>query len=241
VNDAKAWAAVLKVRGFEVRSLLNAAATRKAMVAELKDLVDSGQKGDTLVFTYSGHGSWVPDKSGDEADARDEALCPCDIAKGKGHFIVDDDLSEIFARKQTGVRVFFISDSCHSGTVARFMPSLGPAPRAATRVRFLPPEVFLKGTRLRAAVRRLALSRATRQKYPALLAAGCRDDEYSYDAAFGGKPSGAFTHFAIKALARKPKSPRAWMTAIRKALPSREYAQSPQLYGSTAAKDGRLF
>ena len=135
--------------------------------------------GDSLVFTYSGHGTWVPDSDSDEPDGRDEALCPYDIMSG--HYLLDDDLAELFALKQSGVRLYFVSDSCHSGTVTRFMPlAAGRGQRGLARPRFLPGG--LPEGRPKAHARRVALAlRSTRQKYPALLAAACSDPEYSYD------------------------------------------------------------
>jgi hypothetical protein len=81
---------------------------------------------------------------------------------------------------------------------------------------------------------------STKQKYPALLFAGCKDVQFSYDASFGGKPNGAFTFFALQALTKKPKTPRDWMKMITTHLPSSIHPQSPQLYGATAAKDGPM-
>jgi hypothetical protein len=59
-------------------------------------MIGAARSGDTLVITYSGHGTWVPDSSGDEPDGRDEALCPHDIATAGP--LLDD---EIRAEKQT--------------------------------------------------------------------------------------------------------------------------------------------
>ena len=87
-----------------------------------------------------------------------------------------------------------------------------------------------------------ALKATTRQKYPAVLFAACRDTEYSYDAQFGGVPAGAFTYCAIKALAaQNPKTPADFQMAIRNYLPSRQYPQSPQLYASASSKRGPMF
>src|SRR5437867_2634102 len=124
VNDAKDWAAALDARGYEVKVLLDAQATRANMVGALTHLVSGTRPDDLAVFTYSGHGSWVPDEDGDEPDGRDEMLCPHDIRQG--HYLLDDDLADIFARKAAGAHVFFISDSCHSGTVARFASPFSP-------------------------------------------------------------------------------------------------------------------
>jgi uncharacterized caspase-like protein len=237
VNDAKDWAATLKTRGYDVTLVLDDKATRANMVAELTKLVTSAAKDDVLVFTFSGHGSWVPDDDGDEADGRDEMLCPYDI--NQQQYLMDDDLAEIFAKKAAGVRLHFISDSCHSGSVSKFAP-IGPEVAQQPKVRFLNPEVFLPKSKI-AAVRRVALGRTTIQKYPALLAAACKDLEYSWDASFNGRPNGAFTYYALKALDDKHETPTHWMRAIRTHLPASAYPQTPRLYGSTAAKRGPMF
>lgn len=79
VNDAHDWAAELRQRGFEVTLLLDHEATLAAMTASLAELIRNVRKSDTVVITYSGHGTWVPDSSNDEPDGRDEGLCPYDI------------------------------------------------------------------------------------------------------------------------------------------------------------------
>lgn len=241
VNDANDWAHALKTRKYDVTLLLDRDATRAGMVEALKGLVAGSGKGDSLVFTYSGHGSWVPDRNDDEADGRDEMLCPWDI--GRNQYLLDDDLAILLAGKGEGAKLYFISDSCFSGTVTRFAPGLlAPEMKLQPRARFLPPETFLKSKEEIAAARRVALAgRSTRQKYPALLAAACNDLQYSYDASFNGRPNGAFTHFAIKELEKKPETPQQWMTAIRTHLPTAVYMQQPRLYGSTAAKIGPMF
>ncbi|MBL8693545.1 MAG: caspase family protein [Planctomycetes bacterium] len=242
VNDAKDWKAALEARGYGVSTLLDSQATKSNMVTALKSLIDGAQSGDSVVFTFSGHGSWIPDASGDEPDDRDEMLCPHDI--GSGGMLLDDELATIFGRKRDGVRLYFISDSCHSGTVAKFAPSILPPEilKLQPRPRFLPPHAFLKEKSLRDAADRVAMFfGAKKQKYPALLAAGCRDIEYSYDAHFGSRPNGAFSYFALKALKGNPTSPRVWMNAIRESLPTATYPQTPSLYGSTTAKKGPMF
>jgi hypothetical protein len=243
VNDANDWKAALQGCGYTVATLFDGDAKRQNVLDALTKLVGSGKSGDSLVFTFSGHGSWIPDTNGDESDQRDEMLCPHDIAKNQ--YLLDDDLAQVFGRKADGVRLFFISDSCHSGSVSRFAPPLFPdAATLVPKPRFLPPYAFVKDAKMRKQLDRVAgivgSAGATRQKYPALLLAGCRDKEYSYDANFGGKPNGAFTYFALHALKKNPKTPRAWMTLVRKNLPSSIHPQSPQLYGSTKAKDGPM-
>jgi len=236
VNDANDWREVLESRDFEVARLLDGEATRKALTGELRRLVGMSRSGDILVFQFSGHGSWIPDEDGDEADSRDEVLCPHDIASDGP--LTDDDLHGIFSERQPGARVILIADSCHSGTVSRFRrPPSGE--RRGRRVRFLPPREFLSPASIRAlgkGERRRAASPPGRRS--ALLLSGCLETEFSYDAVFRGRPNGAFTHAAIHALSRL--SPGAtyldWYSAIRRSLPTAEYPQTPTLYGSSAEK-----
>jgi metacaspase-1 len=242
VNDASDWATTLKRRGFAVQMLLDKQATGKAMRAGIAALVEGAKAGDSVVIQYSGHGSFVPDEDGDEPDGTDECLCPHDIrARGP---ITDDELFDLYSARHPGAKVLMISDSCHSGTVARFAPITTPPTAAGAhppqrKVRFLPPAVYL--SRVEAA--KLGTRRAFRTssppgRYAALLLAGCQDTEYSFDAYFQGRPNGAFSFVALRALAKL--SPKAtyqdWFKAIRKALPSQQYPQSPNLYGSSSMK-----
>jgi uncharacterized caspase-like protein len=193
LNDASDWAAVLRKLGFQVATLLDRKATGPAIREAIRDLLARSRPGDLAVVQYSGHGSFVPDEDGDEPDGTDECLCPHDV-KQKGP-ITDDELFELFSARPEGVKVVMISDSCHSGTVARFAPITTPAstggrnaPRRA--VRFLPPGAFLS----RRAAARLGSRRAVRRssppgRYACLLLAGCQDIEYSYDAYFKGRPT----------------------------------------------------
>jgi hypothetical protein len=67
-----------------------------------------------------------------------------------------------------------------------------------------------------------------------LLMAGCQDQEYSYDARFGGRPNGAFTYYALKTLkSLRPDATYAdWHREIRNYLPGASYPQTPQIFGS---------
>jgi hypothetical protein len=78
VNDARDWARLLSgTFGFrDVETLLDGQATRSRIKKKLGELISKGRAGDVLVFTYSGHGTHVPDVGEkDEADGRDEAIC----------------------------------------------------------------------------------------------------------------------------------------------------------------------
>jgi metacaspase-1 len=245
VNDANDWSAALTSRGFTVTKLIDGAATGKAMRESIAKIIGMGVGGDQIVIQYSGHGTFIPDNNGDESDGTDECLCPYDIVQNGP--ITDDQLSELFAASARDVKIIFISDSCNSGTVARFAPITTPpaskenAP-PAMKVKFLPPKAFLskvESDKLGLGSRRSASPPGRNQ---ALLISGCQDTEFSYDASFEGRPNGAFTFVALRELAKLPASAtyQNWFAAIRKALPSQQYPQSPNLYGRSTMKNWKV-
>lgn len=241
VNDATDWAAALTTRGFTVTQLIDAQATKAAMVAGIGGLVSGAAKGDTLVITYSGHGTWVPDLNGDEPDCRDEGLCPWDIGAGK--VLLDDELAPLLANRAAGVRVLLISDSCHSGSVTR--GDNADLDAGMPRARFLPPEVWMKAEDLPAprAARLPAVGGLTRSGGDLLLA-GCTDTQFSWDTRFKGRPNGAFTYYALKALAALPASAtyQDWFKKITPAyLPTNQLPQNPQIFGTRTARAWKVF
>jgi hypothetical protein len=196
----------------------------------MRAVLRRAREGDAVVFTYSGHGTWVADEDGDEADRRDEALCPWNLADG---LLLDDELHRLFGECAPGVRLTFVSDSCHSGTVARAAIPQGP------RARYMPPAAFVRDeARLRAFAQVEGRPAAGKPRSGALLLAGCQDSEYSYDAVFGTRANGAFTRVALDALKKLPDGAdyATWFVEIRKSLPSREYPQQPNLVGSAAQR-----
>jgi len=242
VNDAMHWKAELHKRGFDWQDvLLDSKAFKKAMCDAMADILVATQPGDIAVITYSGHGTWVPDTDGDEADGRDEALCPHDMDT-HGEIITDDYLYTLFSDcVKDGSKVVFISDSCHSGSVARYARSNpGPFaedPAVVRKTRFISPSFHLTGEGLKAAYKvedKAVRPKASRESV--LLMSGCKDTEYSYDAHFQGKPQGAFSYTALWCLNNRvwPQGAptyQAWYDYIRAFLPHDQYPQTPQLSG----------
>jgi uncharacterized caspase-like protein len=102
----------------------------------VKWLVNKATDGDSLLFHYSGHGSQVTDRDGDELkDKMDEILCPHDM-DWDGNFIPDDDLGKLFENLPNGVNLEVLLDCCHSGTGTREMQA----------IRSLPTELSFKAT-----------------------------------------------------------------------------------------------
>lgn len=95
--------------------------TKENIMKQMDELVSFANKHHDkqieLFFSYSGHGYYKRDFSGDEADGKDEVLCPIDFAQG-GRFISDDYIrNKLVSRLGSNVKIFFLMDCCHSGTI----------------------------------------------------------------------------------------------------------------------------
>ena len=239
VNDANDWSIELAKHGFAVTKMLDGQATRAAMATAFGALISAARAGDTLLITYSGHGTWVPDSSSDEPDGRDEALCPYDI--GTAGPLLDDEIRTLFRSIGAGVRILLISDSCHSGSVTRGRED--DLDVGGARARYMPLDAWMPKNELPptgAATPRVVSG--MRRTGGDLLLAGCKDTEYSFDTSFQGRPNGAFTYYALKTLReRKPANYDAWFNAIRDYLPTTRLPQSPQILGTRTARRFKIF
>jgi hypothetical protein len=257
VNDAEDWSAELASRGFTVTKLIDAQATKAAMSAGFQAIVTGAKKDDVVVITFSGHGTYVPDLNGDEADGLDEGLCPYDLQTGGGA-LLDDEIHAIFAARAAGVRLVLISDSCHSGTVTRAAVPDPDEHDDVSRPRFmpmgnwLPPDQLPRGASGKPLARApqvsgvSAFTKALSRAAGDLLLSGCQEgpNNFSYDARIRGRPTGAFTYYALKALKTLPANATYadWHAAVSPAyLPSGSYPQSPQIVGNAAARRRRIF
>jgi hypothetical protein len=119
VNDAQSMQEIAQKAGFKTTLLLNEEANSKQLFGLLDKAERELKSGDTLLITYAGHGSQVPDLNHDEKlDDKDETWCAFD------RMIVDDELAEAWSRFRAGVRIVVVSDGCHSATIAREMAKI---------------------------------------------------------------------------------------------------------------------
>jgi hypothetical protein len=151
--------------------------------------------------------------------------------------VLDDVIWKILRMKQPAVKIIFISDSCHSGSVVRVFG----APHAGKKkfihyTKAMSPkllETFFSNF-VGYFKKPFVVEETEKVPWPCLLLAGCQDHEYSYDANFDGKANGAFTYWALKQLEKLPVTATYldWYRAIRTVLPSGQYPQCPNIMGS---------
>lgn len=196
--DANDMAALAESRGIADRKLLlTKEATSANVVAAIEQAAKELEPGDLFFVTYSGHGGQVPDKNGeDEDDRSDETWLLYDRQ------LVDDELYALWGKFKPGVRIFVLSDSCHSGSVTRNIEDDVPDPVASRdtaaeqspRYRAMPRDVMIAtyraNTKLYDAVQDdLPTSEKADVGATVLLISGCQDNQLSLD----GFSNGLFT------------------------------------------------
>ncbi|GAA2198187.1 caspase family protein [Sinomonas flava] len=245
VNDAHDIAAALTgVFGFapgEVTVLTDAAATKAAILGAIGDIVERAVDGrlEQIVLTFSSHGTQIPDDASDpdEPDRMDEALAAYDITTAgdqweRGSVVVDDELHVLLSRVPAQVITDVVLDTCHSGTGLRAFD----APRGR-RARFLAPPAPAGAAAAPGAAAHSLRELVASGPGPVLFAA-CRADQTASDAPFGGRYSGAFTHFLLEALTSQPTASRsATHQAVTAALRAAKFDQRAQLEGTAAQRE----
>jgi len=267
VNDVRDMATTLRDLGIipavpaSMRILTDGRATKDAIIKGLEWLIGGAKRGDVLIFYYSGHGSQMPDMTGEETDRRDETICPHDFATAG--MIKDDDLRAIFGKIASGVNLEAILDSCHSGSGTRELAALcseNIGEENAITIRYVEPPIdfgfFLEDPSL--PTRRFLKSSPELMQMPAdakervpvvvptlnhVLWSGCKDYQTSGEGSIGGVVRGFFTYCFCKSLRAKngDVKRRDLDKMVASCLRSIGAGQIPQLEGSLATMTERVF
>lgn len=254
VNDVRqVREALSRHLGFSDPALVRILTDRAATTAGIKEglgwLVSGAAAGDVLVFHYSGHGSQVRDRDGDEtSDGLDEILCPYDL-DWKTPF-TDDDLQAAVRNVPRGANLTVILDCCHSGTGLRDLVTPDRptgAPPAPVRC-LCPPESVMPAAPCQASPRARSPRRIRRfgeraARAGAVLIAACRDDQVAADAYIDGAYHGALSFYLVASLAAAGYSATyvELIARVRQQLRRQGYDQVPQLEGPAAARRGEAF
>lgn len=236
VPDANNWASYFKddLKFDNVTTLFNNQVISRAFVDDIFNKFSVAKAGDLIVISYSGHGSSVRDLDGDEADGRDETLCFHD------RNYTDDELRNLFNKKPNGVKLVFLSDSCHSGTVTRsFMRTMSE--NEYVKPKYMPPEDDIEAALLMAVPANKAIG-YVEDDMNHILISGTNAATYSYDARINGQATGAFTYYSLKVLRENGKMTyNEFINKLSAYLPSSRYPQYPQLEGNIGAKNSLMF
>lgn len=176
---------------------------------------------DFVWIHYSGHGTYIVDRSGDERDGKDEALVPSDYETAG--FLQDDHIQHVFRLFNPKTQVVCVFDCCHSGTIGDVKYSW----EGVRRVR-------IENILCAVSAKVITLS-------------GCLDAQVSMDAhnVMGDKKySGAMTSCVLMSLRENPalrKDVFALTESVRRKLKERGFEQIPLLCSSHNLAKHRAF
>ena len=175
------------------------------ILSELTKLLSNSNTNDLLFFSYSGHGSQVVDKNGDETDSRDEVILPLDL-----NVITDDELKTVIQTYlKPNVTLFALFDCCNSGTVLDL------------KYQYLDSLNYDNYTEN---------NKATDTLGNVIMISGCTDKQTSADAFINNISQGAMTWAFIESINSKPKlSWKQLIQNMRDLLKKSKYTQIPQL------------
>jgi len=133
-RDVPLISEALKRHGFDhanIRIITDkTSGTKRGIIDAFEKLISEVNKGDIVVFHFSGHGQPVMDRNGDELDGFDESIVPIDanrlfipgVYEGQKH-ITDDELGKLLTklREKLGIGgdLMVTIDACQSGTATR--------------------------------------------------------------------------------------------------------------------------
>lgn len=191
--------------------------TRNTIINTLRSTVQTLESGDVLFISYSGHGSWIPDRDGDEEDGRDECLCPCDYSTAG--MITDDELRNILSLAPRDSKIFVLFDCCHSGTA-----------------------LDLKYNYIFAAGKKYSNETAMEEtRAEVWLLSGCTDASTSADITYGGVRGGALTISFLECV-DKSKTFCDLAMKVRNFISSHNLSrQIPQLSSGSSPHDEELY
>lgn len=217
-----------------IRVLVDERATKQGILDRLKWLLNEAKEGDDLVFHYSGHGSQVRDRDGDELDDQlDEILCPHDLDWDDP--LTDDVLAALFKQLSEGVNLTMICDACHSGTMTRSLSDV-----YCSRPKGILPPFDIRSRSYSKILPKNKMGKKDKGTQRHVLISGCKDSQTSADAYIDGKYQGAFTWALTKTI--RENLDIEWKQAHVKTVKLlSDYSQEPQLSGDAVGIFRKVF
>lgn len=221
LNDMKDIAArlITKWPDFEVNSYPDSYVTRNRFVTEVGNAISVLRPNDWLFLSYSGHGTQVTDKDGDET-GYDEALYLYDGP------LVDDEINKLLKKIPDGANVVCFFDSCFSGTVTRKTFDGLPKKNRFMQTPGVPIQTNAK--------KRMAGIDSNWITFSA-----CGECQTSADAFFNGRANGAGSYYFLKSLTSATS--KKIYEQFRCFLPSNDFSQIPELEGNEVLLNKIIF
>jgi hypothetical protein len=234
VNDVNDMAEFLvskcKYSEENIRLLTDDRATKARILERLEWLVAGAKAGDNLFFQYSGHGTQIVSRNKkEEIDGKDEVICCVNFDwDHPSTYITDNEFMKIFNKcANVGAKLWWISDSCHSGTLNRdaLLGRLVP--------RMYPMHNDFSWRNRGAEKLNKTVKTKTSTTPNGIFISGCKDNQTSADAYFKGRYNGAFTKSLLDVLYKyiDQEAPLTWKQVMDKSvelLKKGKFTQVPQ-------------
>ncbi len=234
VNDASAMRELLvgkySVKTENVKFLADADANAAGFLEAVKWLITNAKAGDNVVFTYSGHGSQIPDKA--QPSGKASVIVLSDNKLVTGNFFKEVSAS----MKKAGINATFVFDSCFAGAMNR-EPKIAEYSRVKTKA-LDPKGIYMQKAKLIAktdlggilqSAKALPAKQDAKGEIAFLFAS--QDNETSSDLTFKDetKPArGLFTLLITLILADQPKvALNELVTAIKTIVKEKGFKQTP--------------
>ncbi|MEO5616120.1 MAG: caspase family protein [Cypionkella sp.] len=225
-NDVRLMAEVLTARGIPAQEIAvltsdpsnlpegvtTAQPTKAAILDALNNTANRAQRGDTVVFYFSGHGAQAPDQSGDEGGGDDEIFLPADAAGWMGNVgavenaLTDDEL-QAWAQPllSRGIKLIGLIDACHADTGFRSLPNSAAVARGLSSADLNIPD--------NAASAPSAPTPPLSGDFVFLYSSQSDQRSFEYPVGDSGLWQGAFTRQLAEVLRSSPKAPWAQILA----------------------------
>jgi metacaspase-1 len=232
----------------DIRIVANGRATRKNILSRLEAMIAASEPGDVAVFYFSGHGSQIRDRNGDElSDGLDEIICPYDMDWDRETYIVDDDLDALFDTIPPDILLEAFFDCCFWGAGSRELVS--PARPQALRgdVRYIPPPFDIaaraEGEEDRLEIHRLRECDCFAERN--VMWAASREGQSAAEDYIDGRANGIFTYWGCRFIAENlPRletedySREDLLRDVRGYLHELGYGQTPELSAPNELRAG---
>jgi hypothetical protein len=181
--------------------------TKSNIIDELIKILINSKAGDTVVVTYSGHGSYCLDENNDELRGYDQTIISCDLKA-----IKDDELKSIICKYlKKDVTLCCLFDSCYSGSVLDLRYKYSDS---------------LNGNKL------TINNKEKETRGNVIMISGCHDEQTSADAYINNKYNGAMTSAFLNCYNSIPQKNLTWknlLLGMRKYLKKNNFSQISQL------------
>ena len=203
INDARGIVAAVRPLAATTRLLVDHEVTRTAFLSTWQKMLADSAPGDTLLVTYSGHGS---QERGSNATAGDHhnafILASFDSSKPdlSQERILDEEIQGLWKSVQGRNKIIFVADACHSGGMTRKIDT-----RIGQGLRYRTAGLYDVENDLQSEVKIPRAPNALELPHVVFLA-GAQSNELVPELEIGGRPQGALSWSFASAVAGRADS-----------------------------------